>query len=250
MGQLGPPPDQDSPDDRESEHSDTDLALFRSICQGDERAFEELYSRYFSRLCVFAHSIVHDRNLAEDMAQEAFVHVLRAKAQFDSNRASVRTWLFRITHNICIDHRRKASTRREQPASGGSAADADGNSPIDSIPESLPTPMQRAIDEEDNVAADSHVRAGVAAVRHCFAKLQERYRTLVHLIYLEGFKFKEAAATLRIPMGTAQTWSSRARTQLNDCLRAKGLNLDPKVLGEVLPIVHDSDRRFDHDPRS
>jgi RNA polymerase sigma-70 factor (ECF subfamily) len=81
--------------------------LIRALRQGDERAFEEMVDRYHAALVSLAMAYVHDRAVAEDVAQDAWLGLLQSLPRFEE-RSSVKTWLFRILTNCA-----KANRRRE-----------------------------------------------------------------------------------------------------------------------------------------
>ena len=76
----------------------------------DETAFEVFYERHGGPAYSLAHRIVGDRNLAEDVVQEAFLSIWRSKAGYDRARGSVRSWSLGIVRNRAIDALRRAAT--------------------------------------------------------------------------------------------------------------------------------------------
>lgn len=101
---------------------------------GNEAAFRELFERYAGRVYGFLVRRLGDPSLAEDLYQEAFLRIHRARSSYDSNR-SFRAWLFGIVHNLLTDtlrsQRRTAfqRPRRDGVAVGGGAVDIDEQSP-------------------------------------------------------------------------------------------------------------------------
>ena len=69
----------------------------------DPDAFEVFYDRHGGAAYSLAHRIVGDREIAEDVAQEAFLSIWRSKARFDAARGSVRAWVLGIVRNRAID---------------------------------------------------------------------------------------------------------------------------------------------------
>ena len=86
-----------------------DAELIVRVAEGDEKAFGELLRRHQDAVYAFACRMVGDPQEAEDVAQETFLRLYRASGRFRPE-ASLRTYLLRITKNICIDH-----FRRKQP---------------------------------------------------------------------------------------------------------------------------------------
>ena len=67
-----------------------------------ESAFTELYEKYKRRVYATACRILHDRNLAADATQAAFLTILRKADRFDF-RSAFSSWIYRVTVNQCID---------------------------------------------------------------------------------------------------------------------------------------------------
>ena len=82
-----------------------DEALLRAARQGDRRAFDQLFARYYRRTVNFASRFVHDEAQAEELAQEAFVKVLQHLDQEFAGRQFAR-WLFKVVRNLALNHQR------------------------------------------------------------------------------------------------------------------------------------------------
>ncbi len=87
-----------------------DEDLMTLVDRKDETAFEVFYERHGGPAYSLAHRIVGDRNLAEDVVQEAFLSIWRSKAGYDRARGSVRSWSLGIVRNRAIDALRRSST--------------------------------------------------------------------------------------------------------------------------------------------
>src|SRR5690606_5539182 len=74
--------------------------------EGEERAFEELLRRYERPVFTLVLRMVRDRELAEDLAQEAFVRAFQAIRSYDPSY-KFSSWIFKIANNLTIDHLRK-----------------------------------------------------------------------------------------------------------------------------------------------
>src|SRR5487761_1512537 len=81
----------------------SDEALLSGVAVGDDRAVLAFVRRYQRRLFGLALGIVGDPGMAEDVAQEAFIRILRHAAVYDARRGSVATWTLTITRNLAID---------------------------------------------------------------------------------------------------------------------------------------------------
>jgi RNA polymerase sigma-70 factor (ECF subfamily) len=81
--------------------------------QGDREALEELYLLHFDRIYSYLHVSVGNRHDAEDLTTQTFLKMLEAIGRFRFQAAPFSAWLFRIAHNLAMDHFR--ATRRWQP---------------------------------------------------------------------------------------------------------------------------------------
>ena len=81
--------------------------------RGDRDALEELYLRHFDRIYSYLHMSVGNRHDAEDLTTQTFLKMLESIKRFEWQAAPFSAWLFRIAHNLAMDHFR--ATRRWQP---------------------------------------------------------------------------------------------------------------------------------------
>jgi RNA polymerase sigma-70 factor (ECF subfamily) len=86
--------------EKEILHSDDELML--RVKKGDMQAFEALYDRYNIRLFHFILRFVRERNLAEDILQEAFISILKKRKSYRKT-GHFSTYLFTIARNLCLD---------------------------------------------------------------------------------------------------------------------------------------------------
>src|SRR5438105_12414043 len=88
-------------------------ALVERAQQGDREALEELYLIHFDRIYGYLHVSVGNRHDAEDLTTQTFLKMLESIGKFHWQSAPFSAWLFRIAHNLAMDHFR--ATRRWQP---------------------------------------------------------------------------------------------------------------------------------------
>ena len=88
-------------------------ALVERAQQGDREAIEELYLIHFDRIYSYLHMSVGNRHDAEDLTTQTFLRMLESIARFKQGAAPFSAWLFRIAHNLAMDHFR--ANRRWQP---------------------------------------------------------------------------------------------------------------------------------------
>ena len=88
-------------------------ALVDRAQKGDRDALEELYLLHFDRIYSYLHMSVGNRHDAEDLTTQTFLKMLESIGKFRFQSAPFSAWLFRIAHNLAMDHFR--ATRRWQP---------------------------------------------------------------------------------------------------------------------------------------
>jgi RNA polymerase sigma-70 factor (ECF subfamily) len=88
-------------------------ALVDRAQQGDRNALEELYLLHFDRIYSYLHVSVGNKHDAEDLTTQTFLKMLESIGRFKWQSAPFSAWLFRIAHNLAMDHFRAA--RRWQP---------------------------------------------------------------------------------------------------------------------------------------
>ncbi|HET8691758.1 MAG TPA: RNA polymerase sigma factor [Steroidobacteraceae bacterium] len=117
---------------------DADAQLMLRYAAGDARAFDELYANHRGGLWRFIRRSVKDPAATDDVFQECWSRVI---AHRDSYRPEARfaTWLYRIAHNCCMDHWRKAGRRAAREASDDEvvAAAADDGETLEPLAATL-----------------------------------------------------------------------------------------------------------------
>ena len=88
------------------------LLLIVRAQSGDREAFAALFEQYKNMVYKTAYLVLGDSSEAEDALQEVFVQIYKSLGQFDSRKAAFTTWLYRVTFNYCLNHRRKMRLQR------------------------------------------------------------------------------------------------------------------------------------------
>jgi RNA polymerase sigma-70 factor (ECF subfamily) len=99
-------------------------ALVDRAKQGDREAFEELYLLYFDRIYSYLQMSVGNKHDAEDLTNQTFVKMIESIDRFEWRKVPISAWLFRIAHNLAMDHfrsRRRWQSEEEPPEPPGSA---------------------------------------------------------------------------------------------------------------------------------
>jgi RNA polymerase sigma factor (sigma-70 family) len=162
----------------------SDEALLSGVAVGDDRAVLAFVRRYQRRLFGLALGIVGDPGMAEDVAQEAFIRILRHAAVYDARRGSVATWTLTITRNLAIDAVR---VRRPIPTA-----------PEDRVFLSLVS-NERSPDDAATLSES------VALARSALATLPIEQRRAIVLAVMYGRTVAEVASLESIPLGTAKS---------------------------------------------
>jgi RNA polymerase sigma-70 factor (ECF subfamily) len=188
---------------------DRDLAAFAA--QGRERAYKELLTRYERPVFSLVYRMVRDRNLAEDLAQEAFIRAFNA---IDSYNPSYKfsNWILKIANNHTIDYLRK---RRLDTVSMHGSPHA--GSPDEEARTSL---VVESTDERPDAFVENKELAG--QIERAIATLRPEYRMVVLLRHVEGYSYEEIAASTELPLGTVKTYLHRARNELKEALAGVG----------------------------
>jgi RNA polymerase sigma factor (sigma-70 family) len=163
----------------------SDDTLLASFALGDPDAAAAFIRRYQGRVYGLARSMVGDHDLAEDVAQEAFLRAWRNAQAYDSRRGSVHTWMLVITRSLAIDAMR---LRRAQPVDPETFANLDLRTPAASGPE-----------------AAAETSAGVRELQVALDGLPPEQRQALLLAALCGRTAAEISEIESIPLGTAKT---------------------------------------------
>ncbi|HEY4246727.1 MAG TPA: sigma-70 family RNA polymerase sigma factor [Lacunisphaera sp.] len=177
--------------------NDSEL-IARALVRQDQTAFGELVRRHQSPVRHFLRHLTRgDTALADDLAQETFVHSWRNLTRFQ-NRSTFSTWLLGIAHNHWRNARRR---QRTQPLE----------------PEHLDT-----LDPTPSSAPLSDLRADL---RVALTSLAPDEQTALHLCFQQGFSHGEIAEILGWPLGTVKTHLNRGKEKLRPLL----LSWNPKT---------------------
>src|SRR5215211_4185973 len=103
---------------------------------GDRDALEELYLLHFDRIYSYLHMSVGNRHDAEDLTTQTFVRMLESIGRFRWQSAPFSAWLFRIAHNLAIDHfraRRRVQVEDDMPEPSGEEESSAEERALDSM---------------------------------------------------------------------------------------------------------------------
>ena len=88
--------------------------LWKKVQQGDTSSFETLYKKFFPGLCHYAFQLLNDRFLAEETTQDIFLKIWETRRRIYVQGFSLKRYLYRITHNQCMDILKKNKTQKSR----------------------------------------------------------------------------------------------------------------------------------------
>lgn len=164
----------------------TDVQLMLDVKAGDEQSFALLLHRYRTPLVNFLYRMVRNREQAEDLAQEVFIRVYRARADYVPS-AKFTTWLFRIATNLALNSVRDTRHQRMEVSLDAPVItdSEDGDErPID-VAEKNPNIEEHLVQEAQR-----------DMIRHSIDKLPEKQRAAVLLHKYQDLDYGEISKIL------------------------------------------------------
>ena len=165
--------------------------LVQRAQRGDRTALEELYLLHFDRIYSYLHMSVGSRHDAEDLTTQTFVKMLEAIGRFQWRSVPFSAWLFRIAHNLAIDHFR--ANRRWQPEEE----------------------IQEAVHGEESSAEEQALASlGQTSMLALIDRLSPEQRQVLTLKFVFRFSNAETASILAKSEGAVKSLQHRALASL------------------------------------
>ena len=161
----------------------SDAELLQLAAGGSEAAFVALWARSGAAVYSVCRRILVDEDSAEDAAQEAFVRIWRNAKQFDPRRGTAAAWMYTIARNAALN-----LARIRHP-----------------VPQETPPETYQDADPADRFWLETSL-----------ARLSERERTALELVYFEDLTHSQVAQRLDVPLGTVKARIRRALGRLAD----------------------------------
>lgn len=218
---------QSPPQDYELQ--DPDVRLMLQVRDDDAAAFEELVVKYHARLVSILEHLVRRRETAEDLAQEVFLRVYRARKRYVPG-SKFSTWLFTIANRVASNALRTRARRREVNV----ASNRDGEPTVKPL-------EQMAVAKSGWMPTrqlDKLERAEI--VRLALESLSERQKMAILLSKFEGLSYVEIAEAMGLSVQALKSLLSRARVNLKAIL-------EPYVSDGALPADPSSADRLPAD---
>ncbi len=174
-----------------------DQLLINRLQAQDRTAIGELYDAYGAALFGVVLRIVQQRELAEQVLQDTFVKAWRNGTSYDTSKGRLFTWLLNIARNTAIDTTRTAHFQKSRKT--------------DSLDALVYSPGGESINPDQ------------IGVREVVNRLDEKYKSLIDLVYFKGYTQEEVAEETGIPLGTIKTRLRFAINELRGIFVEKGL---------------------------
>jgi len=184
----------------------SDAAAMLRVAAGDEASFNYLAQKYQRPIIHFLFRMVGNQAIAEELAQEVFLRVYRARSSYRAE-ARFTTWLYRIATNLAVNYAR--DTRNERAAQTlylDSPDEETGATP--DVADDEPTVEQRLLREERMAAIRRHVMA-----------LPERQRMAVLMHKYDGMDYRQIGQVLKLSESATKSLLFRAYQTLREKLK-------------------------------
>ena len=190
---------------KEDENSQSDLELIRRCSEGESRAQELLYRRYFSFAMSVCIRYTRDQYEAMEIVNDSYMKVLDNIEEFDGSR-SFRSWYGRIVVNSAIDNYRRNSKH---------------------VSHLQISDLESTEIEEPSISAELSAND----ILSLFSKLPDNYRVTFNLFEIEGYTHEEIGQMLQISTSTSRSNLSRAKKMLRDLYKR---NFNSGISNEAL----------------
>jgi len=188
-----------------SMQSNPEGILLDQARNGQEQAFTQLVNIHSEKTIALAWRLVGRRDVAEEIAQEAFLRFYRSLSSF-RGESSVGTWLYRTVSRLAIDHLRREKLRRK--LFFFRSYDQEQPDPLDSMADTSPSPQAQMLAAETG----QHMQ-------QVLQSLPAQQKAVFILRHMEEMSLKEIAATLGLKEGTVKSHLHRAVVQFRNEFR-------------------------------
>jgi RNA polymerase sigma factor (sigma-70 family) len=184
------------------EHTDATLiALLDRIAQQDDTALKALYDLCAAKLYGLALRVLNHRDAAEDVLQEAFLHIWRSATDYRASLSPPMAWMGLIVRSRALDALRRHASQRSH------LTQTLDDTVADTLESEAPGPLALAQASEQ-----------AWALHQCLSQLEHKQREVVSLAYVRDLSHGELAQQLQLPLGTVKTWIRRGLDQLRLCM--------------------------------
>ncbi len=192
--------------ERASDGARNDSEIMLAVAAGDESGFTYLVSKYHRPIVHFLYRMVHTEAVAEELAQEVFLRVYRARSSYRAE-AKFSTWLYRIATNLAVNHARDNKSERESQR-----VELDAMDPV--------TGMRTEVADRDlNVEQVLMREERMSAIRREVDRLPERQRMAVLMHKYQEMDYRQIGEVLHLSESATKSLLFRAYRTLRESLR-------------------------------
>ena len=185
----------------------SELDLVKRCQDGDSEAFDELVTRYRTRVFGMIYNMVHSEQDAWDLAQDSFLKAWKSIKRF-RGQSSFYTWIYRIVMNVTIDWLRK-----KQIKAGGAEFD-------DSIQLKEVDPASKTSPKPDALPSERLEQREIRTeIDKAIAQLTPEHRAVILMKEIDGMQYHEIAEALGCSIGTVMSRLFYARKKLQNLLK-------------------------------
>ena len=185
----------------------SELDLVKQCQAGQTEAFDQLVTRYRTRVFAMIYNMVHNEQDAWDLAQDSFVKAWKSIGRF-RGQSSFYTWMYRMVMNVTIDWLRKKQIK-------GAGAEFDDAIQLREIdPAARTAPRDEPLPHRQMERAEIRER-----IDNAIAQLSPEHRAVILMKETEGMQYHEIAEALGCSIGTVMSRLFYARKKLQNLLR-------------------------------
>jgi RNA polymerase sigma-70 factor (ECF subfamily) len=185
----------------------SELDLVKRCQAGDTEAFDQLVTRYRTRVFSMIYNMVHNEQDAWDLAQDSFVKAWKSIKRF-RGRSSFYTWIYRIVMNVSIDWLRKKQVK-------GAGAEFDDAIQLREI-----DPASKTVPKADALPYETMERTEIRRrIENAIAQLSPEHRAVILMKETEEMQYHEIAEALGCSIGTVMSRLFYARKKLQNLLK-------------------------------
>jgi len=178
---------------------DNGASSYRRFLDGDDKGIAEIVGDYKDGLILYLNGYVNNIFIAEELTEDTFFRLITRKPRY-SGKSSFKSWLYAIGRNSAIDFIRHNSRLL--------------NTPIED--------MENYLGEEQSLERSYIKEERKIVVHKALSKLATNYRTILWLVYFEGFSNKEVAVALKKNERQIKNLLYRAKQSLKSKLEKEG----------------------------
>ena len=171
--------------------------LVKRFQKKDVIAFEKLYQMYWENICGAVNTIVRDKFLAEEIAQDVFAKIWNKSDSYNPSKGRFFTWILNIARNAAIDKIRSKDYKQQQK---NLSADY----------------FVGILNRADTKEQDHQTEIDTAALKKLVFDLKKKCLQIIEMLYFKGYTQKEASKELDIPLGTVKTRNRSCISKLRE----------------------------------